>query len=210
MCLLAISASAVSILLRIFLPISDGLGVNFRMYIFTSSLLGNSLAVESLKSLWEIWLLICTKFISKTMQTVFRISITGWSLDCKEIQPVHPKGNQFWIFIGRTDAEAETPMLWPPDVKNWLTGKHPNAWRKRKGMTEDEMVGWRHWLEGHESEQAPGVGSPGGCKEFDMTERLNWTEKCYISECSLWYHSTEWKEEMSWRKQNEVKNRGRT
>ena len=75
-------------------------------------------------------------------------------LDCKEIQPVHPKGNQSWIFTGRTDAEAETPILWPPDVKNWLIGKDPDAgkdWRQEeKGMTEDEMVGWHHRLDGHE------------------------------------------------------------
>ena len=77
-------------------------------------------------------------------------------LDCKEIQPVHPKGNQSWIFIGRTFAEAETPMLWPPDVKNWLIWKYPDAGkdrvREKKGTTEDEMVGWHHWLNGHESE----------------------------------------------------------
>ena len=77
-------------------------------------------------------------------------------LNCKEIQPVHPKGNQSWIFIGRTDAEAETPILWPPDVKNWLGEKDPDAgkdWRwEEKGMTEDEMVGWHHWLDGHELE----------------------------------------------------------
>ena len=77
-------------------------------------------------------------------------------LDCKDIQPIHPKGNQSWIFIGRTDAEAETPILWLPDVKNWLTGKDPDAgkdWRlEEKGMTEDEMVGWHHQLYGHESE----------------------------------------------------------
>ena len=76
------------------------------------------------------------------------------SLECKEIQPVHPKGNQCWIFIGRTDAEAETPILWPPDVKKWLTGKDPDAgkdWRQEeKGTTEDEMVGWHHWLYEHE------------------------------------------------------------
>ena len=75
-------------------------------------------------------------------------------LDCKEIQPVRPKGNQSWIFIGKTDAEAETPILWPPDGKNWLIGKAPDAgkdWRwEEKGMTEDEMVGWHHWLDGHE------------------------------------------------------------
>ena len=69
-------------------------------------------------------------------------------LDCKEIKPVHPKGNQSWIFFGRTDAEAETPILWPPNVKNWLIGKDPDAgkdWgQEEKGMTEDEMVGWHH------------------------------------------------------------------
>ena len=77
-------------------------------------------------------------------------------LDSKEIQPVHPKGNQSWIFIGRTDAEAETPILWPPYAKNWLIGKAPDAgkdWRqKEKSMTEDEMVGWHHWLNRHEYE----------------------------------------------------------
>ena len=77
-------------------------------------------------------------------------------LDCKEIQPVHPKGNQSWIFIGRTDAEAETLILWPHDVKNQLTGQDPDAgkdWRQEeKGMTEDEMVGWHHWHDGHEFE----------------------------------------------------------
>ena len=76
-------------------------------------------------------------------------------LDCKEIQPVHPKGNQSSIFIGRTDAEAETPVLWPPDVKSWLIGKDPGArkdWRQEKGMTEDEIVGWHHQLHGHEFE----------------------------------------------------------
>ena len=77
-------------------------------------------------------------------------------LDCKEIQPVNPKGNQSWIFTGRTDAAAETPILWPPDVKNWLSRKAPDAgkdWRwEEKGLTEDEMVGWHHWLDGHEFE----------------------------------------------------------
>ena len=110
-------------------------------------------------------------------------------LDCREIQPVHSKGNQSWIFIGRTDAEAETPILWPPDVKNWLIWKDPDAgkdWgREEKRMTEDEMSGWHHWLDGHEFERTPGVGdgqgglvccSPWGCKESDMTELLNWTE----------------------------------
>ena len=77
-------------------------------------------------------------------------------LNCKEIQPVNPKGNQSWIFTGRTDAEAEAPKLWPPDAKNWLTGKIPDAvkdWRQEeKGRTEDKMVGWHHWLSSHEFE----------------------------------------------------------
>ena len=77
-------------------------------------------------------------------------------LDCKEIKPVNPKGNQSWILIGKTDVEAETPILWPPDVKYWLTGKSPDAgkdWRwEEKGETEDEMVGWHHWLDRHEFE----------------------------------------------------------
>ena len=110
-------------------------------------------------------------------------------LDCKETQPVNPKGNQSWVFIGMTDAEAEMPILWPPDVKNWLTGKDPHAgkdWRwEKKGTTEDEMVGWHHWLDGHEFEQTLGVGngqgcltccSLWGCKELDTTEWLNWIE----------------------------------
>ena len=78
------------------------------------------------------------------------------SLDCKDSKPVYPKGNQSWIFIGRTDAEAETPIVWPPDAKNWLTGKDPDAgkdWKQEeKGMTEDEIVGWHHQLSGHEFE----------------------------------------------------------
>ena len=110
-------------------------------------------------------------------------------LDCKEIQPVHPKGNQSWTFIGRTDVESETPILGPPDVNNRLIGKDPDAgkdWRwEEKGTTEDEMIGWHHWLNGHEFKQAPGFGygqgslaccSPWGCKESDTTDRLNWTE----------------------------------
>ena len=110
-------------------------------------------------------------------------------LDSKEIQSVHPKRNQSWIFIGRTDAEAEPRILWAPDVKNWLIGKDPDVgkdWRQEeKGMTEDEMVGWHHRLDGHEFESTPGVGdrqggrmccSPWGRKESDTTERRNWTE----------------------------------
>ena len=77
-------------------------------------------------------------------------------LDCKEIQPVHPKGDQFWVFVERTDAEAETPVLWPPDVKSWLIGKDPDAGedceQEEKGTTEDDMVGWHHWLNEHEFE----------------------------------------------------------
>ena len=81
-------------------------------------------------------------------------------LDCKEIQPVHPKGEQSWVFIGRTDAEAETPVLWPPGGKNWLIWKNHDAGKdgrqEAKGVTEDEMVGWHNWLNGHESEQTLG------------------------------------------------------
>ena len=103
-------------------------------------------------------------------------------LDIKETKPVNPKGNQSWIFMGRTDTEAEAPILWPPDAKNWLIRKDPDSgkdWRwEEKGMTEDEMVGLHHWLDGYEFEQAPGVGdgqgslmscSPWGHKESDMT-----------------------------------------
>ena len=83
-------------------------------------------------------------------------------LDCKEIQPVHPKGDQSWVFIGRTDAKAEIPILWPPHVKNWLIGKDPDAGKdggqEEKGVTEDNMVGWHHWLDGHEFEWTLGVG----------------------------------------------------
>ena len=109
-------------------------------------------------------------------------------LDCKEIQPVHPKGDQSWVFIGRTDAKAETPVLWPPDVKSWLIGKDPDAGKdwghEEKGTTEDEMVGWHHRLNGHGFGWTLGFGDgqgglacccPGGHKESGMTERLNWT-----------------------------------
>ena len=85
----------------------------------------------------------------------------GWLNLCKEIKPVNSKGNQSWIFIGRNDSEAEASILWPPDANNWPTGKDPDAgkdWRQEKGTTEDEMVGWHHQLDGHEFEQAPGVG----------------------------------------------------
>ena len=110
-------------------------------------------------------------------------------LDFKEIQPIHPKGNQSWVLIGKTDVEAEAPTLWWPDVKSWLIGKDPDAekdWgQEEKGMTEDEMVGWHHRLDGRESEWTPGVGDAQGglacCgswghKDSDTTEWLNWTE----------------------------------
>ena len=129
---------------------------------------------------WCFW----TVVLDKTLKS---------PLACKEIQPVNPKGNQSWIFIGRIDAEAKAPIFWPPDVKNWLIGKDPDAgkdWRQEeKGMTEDGMVGWHHWLDGHEFEQALGVGdgqgglacsSPWGHKESDMTEWLNWIFLSFI------------------------------
>ena len=127
---------------------------------------------------WVIWVL------EKTSES---------PLDSKEIQPVNPKGSQSWIFIGRIDAE--TAILWPPDVKNWIIGRiiDPDAgkdWKwEEKGTTEDEMVGWHHQLDGHEFEQALGVGdgqgslvccSPWGHKESDTTEQLNWTELNWI------------------------------
>ena len=102
---------------------------------------------------WCFW----TVVLEKTLES---------PLDSKEIKPVHPKGNQSWIFIGRADVEAETPVLWPPDVKNWLSGKDLDAgksWRqKKKGTTEDEMAGWHHRLVGHEYKWIPGVGDGQG------------------------------------------------
>ena len=108
-------------------------------------------------------------------------------LDCKEMQPVNPKGNQSWIFIGTTDAEAEAPILCLPDAKNWLIGKDPDAgkdWTQEKGMTEDEMVGWHHQLDGHKFEQALEVGDEQGsmacCSPWgrrvghDWATELNW------------------------------------
>ena len=83
------------------------------------------------------------------------LALCKWGLDCKEIQPVHPKGDQSWVFIGGTDVEAEAPVLWLPDAKNWLIGKDSDAgkdWRREKGMTKSEMVGWHHQLKGHEFE----------------------------------------------------------
>ena len=125
---------------------------------------------------WCFW----TVVLEKTLES---------PLDCKEIQTVHPKGDQSWVFIGRTDAEAETPMLWPPHAKSWLIWKDPDAgkdWgQEEKGTTEDEMVGWHHRLYGHGFGWTLGVGDGQGgltcCgswghKESDTTEQLNWTE----------------------------------
>ena len=121
--------------------------------------------------------------------TVVLEKILQSPLDWKEIKSVNPKRNQPWIFIGRTDAKAEAPILWLPDARNWLTGKDPDAgkdWRREeKGTTEDEMAGWHHRLDGREFEWTPGVGdgqgglvccSPWGRKESDTTEWLNWIE----------------------------------
>ena len=108
-------------------------------------------------------------------------------LDCKEIQPVHSKGDQPWVFFGRNDAKAETLVLWPPHEKSWLIGKDPDAGRnlgqEEKGTTEDEMAGWHHWLDGREFEWTLGDGDGQGglvcCdswgrKESDTTDQLNW------------------------------------
>ena len=123
------------------------------------------------------WFFFCIMVLEKTLES---------PLDYKEIKPVNPKGNQSWIFIGRTDAEASAPILWPRDVMSRLIRKDPDSgkdWgQEEKGTTEDEMVGWHHWLNGHGFEQAPGGGkgqgslvccSPMGCKELDMIEWLN-------------------------------------
>ena len=125
---------------------------------------------------WCFW----TVVLEKTLES---------PLDCQEIQPAHPKGGQSWVFIGRTDVEAETPILWPTDGKSWLIRKDPDAgkdWgQEEKGMTEDEMAGWHQWLDGRATEWTPEAGdgqgglaccSSWGRKESDMTEWLNWTE----------------------------------
>ena len=124
---------------------------------------------------WCFW----TVVLEKTLES---------PLDCKEIQPVHSEGDQPWDFFGRNDAKAETPVLWPPHAKSWLIRKDSDAGRdwgqEENGMTEDEMAGWHHWLDGHESGWAPPVGdgqgslaccSTQGRKEWDITELLNWT-----------------------------------
>ena len=125
---------------------------------------------------WCVW----TVLLEKTRES---------PLDCKKMKSVHPKGNQSWVFIGRTDVEAETPKLWPPGLDNWLIRKDPDMgqdWKQEeKRMTEDEMAGWHRQLNGHEFEQAAGVVdgqrslaycSPWGHKESNMTEQLNWTD----------------------------------
>ena len=125
---------------------------------------------------WSFWTVVLEKTLANP-------------LDCKEIQPVHPKGDQSWVFIGSTDAEAETPILWPHYAKCWLIGKDSGVGRdwgqEEKGTTEDEIAGWYHQLYGHEFRWTPGVGdgqgglvccNSWGCKESDMTERLNWTD----------------------------------
>ena len=129
---------------------------------------------------WCFWTLV----LEKTLES---------PLNCKEIQPVNPKGNHCWILIGRNDAEI--PIFWPPNAKNWLIGKDPDAgkdWRqKEKGMTEDKMVGWHHQLDGHEFEQALGVGDGLGSLasigmlrvRHDWASELNWTELIADSCC---------------------------
>ena len=136
---------------------------------------------------WGFW----TVVLKKTLESPF---------DGKEIKPLYHKGNQSWIFIGRTDAEAETPILWPTDGKNWFTGKDLDAgkdWRRdEKGMTEDEMVGWHHRLNGQKFEQALAVGdgqgglacySPWGRRELDTAEQLTCTE----AKMCIWMFITE-------------------
>ena len=142
---------------------------------------------------WCFW----TVVLEKTLES---------PLDCKEIQPVHSKGDQPWAFIGKTDAKAETPILWPPDAKSWLTGKDSDAgmdWgQEEKGTTEDEMAGQHHRLDGHEFEWTPGVGdgqgglvccNSWGCKELDTTEWLNWTEWLLVCRrvTTFYYHREE-------------------
>ena len=132
--------------------------------------------------------------------TVVLVKTLASLLDCKEIQLVHPKGDQSWVFIARTDAEAETPVLWPPDAKSWLIWKDPDAgkdWRQEeKGTAEDEMAGWHYRPDEHEFGWTLGVsdGQGGlvscnswGWKELDTTEWLNWTE--YIFQ-DCWYLTT--------------------
>ena len=127
--------------------------------------------------------------VAQSCQSVVLEKTVESPLDCKGIKPVNPKGNQSWIFIGRTDAETDAPICWPPDTNSRLIRKDPEAgkdWSQEKGMTEDKMVGWHHWFSGHEFEQALGNGegqgslaccTPWGHKESDTTEQLN---NCFI------------------------------
>ena len=134
---------------------------------------------------WCFW----TVVLEKTLES---------PLDCKEIHPVHSEGDEPWGFFGRNDAKAATLVLWPPHVKSWLTWKDSDAGRvcgqEEKGTTEDEMVGWHHWLDGRESEWTPGVGDgPGGPayynswgrKESDTTERLIWSHLIFCTEYKI-------------------------
>ena len=129
---------------------------------------------------WCFW----TVVLEKTLES---------PLNCKEIQPVHPKGDQSWVFMGRTDVEVETPILWPPDVKSWFIWKGPDPgkdWgQDEKGTTEDEMAGWHHWLDGHGFGWIPGVGdgqgglaccSSWGCKESENDWVTNWTGLSFV------------------------------
>ena len=128
----------------------------------------------------------CNSWGRKESDTTEQLNWT--ELDCKEVQPVHPKGDQSWVFIRRTDVEAETPILWPPDAKSWLIWKDPDAgkdWGWEKRMTEDEMARWHHWLDGHGFGWTPGVGdgqgglvccNSWGHKKLEMAQWPNWTE----------------------------------
>ena len=140
---------------------------------------------------WCFW----TVVLEKTLES---------PLDCKEIQPVHTEGDQSWVFIGRTDAKAETPVLWPPHEKSWLMEKTLMlggiGGQEKKGTTEDEMAGWHHWLDGHEFEWTLGVGdgqgglvccNSRGHKESDTTERLNWLTDWLTVTKMVWYQCTD-------------------
>ena len=132
---------------------------------------------------WCFW----TMVLEKALET---------PLDCKEIQPVHPKGDQSWTFFGRNDAKAETPVLWPPHAKSWLIGKDPDAGRdwgqEEKGMTEDELAGWHHWLDGREFERTPGVGDGQGglvcCDSWGHRVGHNWATELNWTELNKFFH----------------------
>ena len=145
---------------------------------------------------WCFW----TAVLEKTLES---------PLDCKEIQPVHHKGDQSWVFFRRNDAKVETPVLWPPHEKSWLIGKDPDAGRdwgqEEKGTIEDEMAGWHHQLNGRECEWILGVGDgqgglacydSWGLKESDMTEQLNWTEGVNTCNWQLIVYAFTWKEQL--------------